>query len=161
MLYDFIKLIFKQQMRVCCIVVQSIQCFRASRLTDYFSYRSRLSKLCQGRQTSRDVTVCIVNTGTQNKLLYQLCMRLARFLIIGQQPNIQLLSVFQYELSPVPHSLVDESGYLLKGDTSVLMKRLEVIAKVSQNQMCCSLITSYGERQEQWLTLRRVARHAS
>ena len=48
----------------------------------------------------------------------------ARFLIIGQQPNIQLLSVFQYKLSPVPHSLVDEFGYLLKGDKSVLMKRL-------------------------------------
>ena len=48
----------------------------------------------------------------------------ARFLIIGQQPNIQLLSVFQYKLSPVPHSLVDELGYLLKGDKSVLMKRL-------------------------------------
>ena len=47
----------------------------------------------------------------------------ARFLIIGQQRNIQLLSVFRYELSPVPHSLVDEFGYLLKGDKSVLMKR--------------------------------------
>ena len=48
----------------------------------------------------------------------------ARFLIIGHQPNIQLLSVFQYKLSSVPHSLVDEFGYLLKGDKSVLMKRL-------------------------------------
>ena len=37
----------------------------------------------------------------------------SRFLIIGQQRNIQLLSVFQYEISPVPHSLVDEFGYLL------------------------------------------------
>ena len=35
-----------------------------------------LSKICQGRQISRDVTVCIVDTGTQNKLLFQLCMRL-------------------------------------------------------------------------------------
>ena len=48
----------------------------------------------------------------------------APFLIIGQQPNIQLLLVFQHKLSPVPHSLVDEFGYLLKGDKSVLMKRL-------------------------------------
>ena len=48
----------------------------------------------------------------------------ARFLIIGHQPNIQLLSVFQYKLSSAPHSLVDEFGYLLKGDKSVLMKRL-------------------------------------
>ena len=70
MLYDFIKLIFKQQMRVCCIVVQSVQCFRASRLTYYVSYRSRLSKICQGRHRSRDVTVCIVDTGTQNKLFF-------------------------------------------------------------------------------------------
>ena len=70
MLYVFIKLIFKQQMRVCCIVVQSVQCFRASRLTYYVSYRSRLSEICQGRHTSRDVTVCIVDTGTQNKLFF-------------------------------------------------------------------------------------------
>ena len=51
----------------------------------------------------------------------------ARSLIIGQQRNIQLLSVFRYEFSPVPcvpHSLVDEFGYLLKGDKSVLIKRL-------------------------------------
>ena len=34
---------------------------------DYFSYRSRLNRICQGRQTSRDVTVCIVDTGTQNE----------------------------------------------------------------------------------------------
>ena len=49
----------------------------------------------------------------------------ARFLFIGQQRSIQFLSVFQYGLSPhsVPHSLVDEFGYLLMGDKSELMKR--------------------------------------
>ena len=34
---------------------------------DYFSYRSLLNRICQGRQTSRDVTVCIVDTCAQNE----------------------------------------------------------------------------------------------
>ena len=107
-------------------MIKSVQCFSASRLTYYFSYRSRLSRICQSRQTSRDVTVCIVYTGTQNRLLFQLCMMLCLhvFSSLGSSENIKLLSVFRYELPPVPHSLVDEFGYLLKGDKSVLMKRL-------------------------------------
>ena len=44
----------------------------------------------------------------------------ARFLIIGQQRNIQLLSVFQYELSPLQQSLVDDFGYLLSGGSRVV-----------------------------------------
>ena len=47
----------------------SVQCFKASRLTYYFSYRSRLSRICQGRQTSRDVTVCIVDTGGGHRVV--------------------------------------------------------------------------------------------
>ena len=84
-------------------MVQAVQCFRASRLTYYFSYRWRLSRICQGRQTSRDVPACIVDTSTQNKLLFQLCMRLCLhvfWLIIGQQRNMQLLSVFKYDPPP-------------------------------------------------------------
>ena len=81
--------------------------------------------------------------------------------IVGQQRNIQLLSVFQYELSPVPHFLDDEFGYLLKGDTSVLMKRSVSDSESVPKPNVRSLITSYGERREQWQTLRTVARHAS
>ena len=89
-------------------------------MTYYLSYRSRLISICQGRLASRDVAVCIVTFSIVCEAL------LARFLIIGQQPNIQLVSVFQYELSPVPHVLVGEFRYLLfKGDKSVtlLMKK--------------------------------------
>ena len=49
-----------------------------------------LSKICQGRQISRDVTVCIVDTGTQNKLLFQLCMR--------------LVCTFSHHWAPAKHS---------------------------------------------------------
>ena len=55
----------------------------------------------------------------------------ARFLIIGQQRNIQLLSVFRYEFSPVPcvpHSLVDDLGYLLKGDLSPFSRYVNTVA---------------------------------
>ena len=45
----------------------------------------------------------------------------ARFLIIGQQRNIQLLPLFQYELSPVQHSLVDEFVNLLGGGARVVV----------------------------------------
>ena len=55
-MYNFIKFILKQQLR-------EFQGFKI----DYFSYRSRLNRICQGRQTSRDVTVCIVDTCTQNE----------------------------------------------------------------------------------------------
>ena len=62
--------------------------------------------------------------GGVKEAIYDLEALFARFLVIGQQRNIQLLSVFEYELSPVPPSLVDEFGYLRKGDKSVLVKRL-------------------------------------
>ena len=45
----------------------------------------------------------------------------ASFIIIRQQRNIQLFSVFQYELSPVQHSLVDEFLYLLGGGPRVVV----------------------------------------
>ena len=38
-----------------------------------------------------------------------------------RQRNIQLLSVFQYELSPVQYSLVDEFGHLLGGGPRVVV----------------------------------------
>ena len=85
----------------------------------------------------------------------------ARFHIIGQQRNIQLLSVSQYELSPVPHSLVDEFGYLLKTDTSVLMKRLRSDSENVPKPNVLLVDHIVCERQEQWHTLWTVARHAS
>ena len=54
----------------------------------------------------------------------------ARFLIIGQQRNIQLLPVFQYELSPVQHSLVDEYVNLLGGGPRVVVSTAAFHARV-------------------------------
>ena len=54
----------------------------------------------------------------------------ARFLIIGQQRNIQLLPVFQYELSPVQHSLVDEFVNLLGGGPRVVVSTAAFHASV-------------------------------
>ena len=54
----------------------------------------------------------------------------ACFIIIGQQRNIQLLSVFQYERSPVQHSLVDEFGYLLGGKLRVVISTAAFHARV-------------------------------
>ena len=84
----------------------------------------------------------------------------ARVHIIGQQRNIQLLSVFQYKLSLVPHSLVDEFGYA-KDDTSVLMKRLRSDSENVPKPNVLLVDHTVCERQEQWQTLWTVARHAS
>ena len=54
----------------------------------------------------------------------------ARFLIIGQQRNIQLLPVFQYELSPIQHSLVDEFVNLLGGGSRVVVSTAAFHARV-------------------------------
>ena len=54
----------------------------------------------------------------------------ARFLIIAQQRNIQLLPVFQYELSPVQHSLVDEFVNLLGGGPRVVFSTAAFHASV-------------------------------
>ena len=48
------------------------------------------------------------------------------WLVIGQQPGIDLKDVFDHELSPVPPSLINEYGCLRKGDKSDLIKWLGV-----------------------------------
>ena len=52
-------------------------------------------------------------------------------------------------------------GYLLKGDKSVLMKRLGSDSKTVPKPNVLLVEHMYGERQEQWQTLRTVARHAA
>lgn len=49
-----------------------------------------------------------------------------RLLMIGQQQKISLEHLFVYELCAVPPSLIDEHGYLRKGNKSDLVKRLGV-----------------------------------
>ena len=45
----------------------------------------------------------------------------ARLLVVGQQSGVEVTDIFQYELSPVPPSLIDEFGCLRKADTTVLV----------------------------------------
>ena len=45
---------------------------------------------------------------------------------MGQQRNIDIADVFQFELSPVPPALIDEYGCLRKGDKAVLVKSISV-----------------------------------
>ena len=52
-------------------------------------------------------------------------------------------------------------GYLLKGDKSVLMKRLGSDSETVPKPNVLLVEHMYGERQEQWQTLRTVARHAA
>jgi hypothetical protein len=49
-----------------------------------------------------------------------------RLLMLGQQRQLQLDEVFQFELCAVPSSLIDEYGCLRKGNKAVLVKRLAV-----------------------------------
>ena len=46
--------------------------------------------------------------------------------MVGQQWEIQLESIFQYELSSVPSSIIDEYGCLRKGSKAVLLSHLGI-----------------------------------
>ena len=50
----------------------------------------------------------------------------SRLLVMGQQCSSDIADVFQFELSPVPPSLVEEYGNLRKGYKAVLVKSLSV-----------------------------------
>ena len=50
----------------------------------------------------------------------------ARLLVVGQQRGVEVTDIFQYELSPVPPSLIDEFWCLRYGNKTVLVKCLGV-----------------------------------
>ena len=51
----------------------------------------------------------------------------SRLLMVGLQREMELESIFHYELCTFPSSLVDEYGCLRKGNKSVLASRLSVL----------------------------------
>jgi hypothetical protein len=61
-----------------------------------------------------------------HKAVYDLESVFARLLVVGQKRNVDLASVFQHELSPVPPSLIDEYGLLRKSKKSDLVARLGI-----------------------------------
>ena len=52
---------------------------------------------------------------------------IVRLMMIGQRRQLELGPLFDYELSAVPASLIDEQGCLRKGNKSALVIRLGVI----------------------------------
>ena len=64
-----------------------------------------------------------------SKIVYDLEGIFLRLLMVGKQRDIQLETIFSYELSAVPTSIIDEYGCLRKGNKSNLANRLAVIEK--------------------------------
>ena len=66
-----------------------------------------------------------INVG--GKTIFDLDAIFIRLMVVGQQRQLQLTTVIQYELCSVPPSLIDEYGCLWKGNKSVLCNRLGVV----------------------------------
>ena len=49
----------------------------------------------------------------------------SRLLIVGQSRNTSLVSVFEYELCAVPFSIIDEFGFIRKGNKANIVKKTE------------------------------------
>ena len=64
--------------------------------------------------------VVIVN----GKAIFDIETLFVRLLVVGQQRGVEVTYIFQYELSHVHPSLIDEFGCLRKGDNTVLVKCL-------------------------------------
>ena len=60
------------------------------------------------------------------KAIFDIGTLFARLLVVGQQRGVEVIDIFQYELSPVPPSLIDEFACLRKGDKTVLVKGVGV-----------------------------------
>ena len=67
-------------------------------------------------------TSCRIKIGDQ--VVFDLESIFRRLMLVGQQRDMELLSIFGYDLCAVPPSLVDEYGCLRKGNKAVLMHRL-------------------------------------
>ena len=61
------------------------------------------------------------------KTIFDLETIFIRLLVVGKHRQLQLTTIFQYELRAVLPSLVDEYGCLRKGNNSVLCNRLGVV----------------------------------
>ena len=64
-----------------------------------------------------------------DKMIIDLETIFLRLLAVGQQCNMRLAPIFQYELCPIPPSLIDEYGFLRKGSKAPLARKLCVKAR--------------------------------
>lgn len=61
------------------------------------------------------------------KIICDLEALFARLLVVGSKRRMELSAFFDYELSPVPASIIDEYGCLRKGNKSVIIQRLGIL----------------------------------
>ena len=59
-----------------------------------------------------------------SKPVYELDAFFGRLRIVGQKRDISIADLFNYELAPVPPSLINDYGCLRKSDTSILVRKL-------------------------------------
>ena len=101
------------------IVREQSEPFSASLSNDFYKPIKKWVKTMEVLKKS--VTV-------EGKAIYNLETLFSRLLVVGQQRNIEVANILQFELSPVPPALVDEYGCLRKGNKAVLVKSLGIFA---------------------------------
>ena len=74
------------------------------------AFHSKIERKVKTMQEMQQVA--IVN----GKAIFDIETLFARLLVVGQQRGVEVTDIFQYELSHVPTSLIDEFGCLRKGD---------------------------------------------
>jgi hypothetical protein len=62
------------------------------------------------------------------KTIYDMEALFSRLLIVGQTRNVNLKSVFEYELCAVPPSIFDDFGLLRKGHKANLVKKVAILS---------------------------------
>ena len=89
-----------------------------------------------------------------NKRAFDLETILRRLLMVGHNRQLQLSPIFQYELYTIPLSLIDEYGWIRKGNNSILPNHLGLkqvsapaphIVIVDMQQMLYHIVWPYGE----------------
>ena len=93
----------------------------------------------------RDISIADLFKATVNsKPVYDLDAFFGRLLIVGQKRDISIADLFNYELAPVPPSLINDYGCLRKSDKSILVRKLgSTIASPSDPD----ILLIYGNRQ--------------
>ena len=78
-----------------------------------------------------------------SKPVYDLDAFFGRLLIVGQKRDISIADLFNYELAPIPPSLINDNGCLRKSDKSILVRKLgSTIASPSDPD----ILLIYGNR---------------
>ena len=64
----------------------------------------------------------------RDAMIYDMETLFSRLLIVGQNRNTSLVSVFEYELCAVPSSIIFKFGLIRKGNKANIVKKLAIIS---------------------------------